>query len=407
MSGYDRDEVLAHTDLRELADELCGHRERRGAAGARWHCPNPDHPDTHPSMTIFKGSRSERWKCQSCGEGGTAIDLWMTVNGGTVGTAIEALGKRTLLVPSEVPSTRTSQGHPGRRPPHVGRHPKPRPTVGRPPTVGGRVDPSVEAYVATAAEVLWTDDGEPARRWLFARGIREDVLRANRVGFDPGPRGFYRARGLPNWRVTKEAPGGPGVVYPVLSSNGRAVYFQTRYLDPAAVGRDKYDNPWTSLAQNPRIAVVRVPRLDRALAGMIVVTEGLPDGYVAAQTGAQVAAVVGAGNHGHEVARRLHEAFPVGTFAIVWDADGGGRRGGCILGVRLTALGREVVLSAPPAEHNDINQWWTADTSAVPGALASMARPALSSESFPSVGPQGPPFSGLDTGSRLVDIDCP
>jgi hypothetical protein len=249
--------------------------------------------------------------------------------------------------------------------------------VEEPPVAIADVDPAVEAYVASAEATLWSPVGEPARQWLFARGIGEEVLRANRVGFDPGPKGFYRPRGLPNWRVTHASPGGPGVVYPVLSAEGRVVYFQTRYLDPAAAGRDKYENPWSSLAVNPRVAAIRIPSPDPAMGGFTLVTEGIPDGLVVAQTGAAVAAVVGAGNYGHEVARHISHAFPTGRLAVVWDADHGGRRGACILAVRLVALGRDVVVSTPPPEHNDIGDWWKAEPHTVAGTVASFRRPAL------------------------------
>ncbi|MBW3641883.1 MAG: molecular chaperone, partial [Actinobacteria bacterium] len=160
MSGYDRDEVLAHTDLAALAAELCGPPRGQGA-GAKWHCPNPDHPDAHPSMSVFTGQRSQRWKCHACGDGGTAIDLWMTVRKCGVAEAIEDLGARTPLPrdssrwspsPDRVSAGRRTDAGPaqgGTRPNVAPPAMVPRAVV---PT---EVDPAIEAYVATAAEVLW------------------------------------------------------------------------------------------------------------------------------------------------------------------------------------------------------------------------------------------------------------
>ncbi len=48
------------------------------------------------------------------------------------------------------------------------------------------------------------------QRWLAERGLGEEVLRANRVGADPGPAALDRPRGLPR--------GGPAVVLPVLGA---------------------------------------------------------------------------------------------------------------------------------------------------------------------------------------------
>ena len=54
MTTVDRDAVLDRTDLAALATEICGDPQGRGR-GARWHCPNPAHPDEHPSMGIYQG----------------------------------------------------------------------------------------------------------------------------------------------------------------------------------------------------------------------------------------------------------------------------------------------------------------------------------------------------------------
>jgi hypothetical protein len=323
-------------------------------------------------MTVFTGSRSQRWKCHSCGEGGTAIDLWMLVKGSGVGEAIEALGSRTPLVRGRSDAFRHTQPtRPRSHEPGKGEsvlRASPVPTAAETPA-SPPVDPDVEAYVAVAEQTLWSPDGEVGRRWLHNRGLSDDVLRANRVGFDPGPRAFRRRRELPRR--------GAGVVYPVLGPDGKAVYLQTRYLDPVAAGRGKYDNPWGGIATNPRVVPIRVPTPDSRLSELVVVTEGIPDGLVVAQTGTPVAAVIGAANYGTEVVQRLDSAFPRGRFAILWDADHGGRRGGCILGIRLRAIGREVVLGRPPIGHGDLNAWWQGDTSAVQRAIRSTAEPVL------------------------------
>src|SRR5260221_3947350 len=268
MAGYDRDEVLAHTDLVELATELCG--EPRGQGwGAKWHCPNPEHPDEHPSMTVFNGRRSPRWHCHSCGEGGTAIDMWMTVKGCAVSDAIADLGARTALARDAGPQGRGARqpGHPGAQLADAG----PRRTEQPPVALATPfVHPDVEAYVERAVDFLWGPRGEEARTWLRARGLGDEVLRPNRVGFDPGRDILRRAHGLPH------RDHGRGVVYPALAPDGAALYVQLRYLDPAAAGRDKYDNPSSELATNPRVAVVRVPAPNQSFDGLVVVTEGIP-----------------------------------------------------------------------------------------------------------------------------------
>lgn len=370
MTVYNRDEVLAAVDLAELATEMCGPPEGRGPS-ARWRCPSPEHPDAHPSMTVYAGQRSQRWKCHSCGEGGTAIDLLMTTQRCGVRDAIDALAARAQLLPQPDDSRGADRGaarHAGvgvadgrpatPDPPEAASKPVRFPPI---ETAEQPADPRIESYVAVAAQILWGTHGEVGRDWLHARGFTDEVLRANRIGFDPGPRIFHRDRGLP-WR-------GAGIVYPALAADGTAVYFQTRYLDPVAAGRDKYDNPTSALAVNPRVAALRTPDPDPQLTGVVVITEGIPDGLAIAHLGARVGAVIGAANHGPPVASRLHRTFPSGTFIILFDADHAGRRGGALLGAHLAALDRHVVLSAPPSAHNDINDWWKAEPAAVADAV--------------------------------------
>ena len=370
MGGYDRDEVLARTDLVQLAADICGPPSGHGRS-ARWHCPNPDHPDTHPSMTVYQAPRSQRWKCHGCGEGGTAIDLWMLSQRSTVAEAITALGERcgatsTTAAPSVGPRLK----HLLTAPIATGSAPG-TPTA---PAVAGRadvVDPDtfdvrVESYVAAAADLLWSPRGEGALRWLRDRGFSDPVLRANRVGYDPGPRGLRRAKGLP-WR-------GVGIVLPILGTRDHAIWAQTRYLDPGGAGR-KYDSVMSEIAPNPRVATIR--STEPARADLVVLTEGIPDGLTVAHTGVQAVAVVGTGNTGPDVAGRLHRAFPHATFVVAFDNDTAGRTTGPKLGAHLAALGHAVVATTAAAPHNDLNDWWRCDPAGFKSQIEAAGRPAL------------------------------
>ena len=365
MAGYDRDEVLTRTDLATLATEICGPPTGHGR-NAKWHCPNPDHPDTHPSMTIFDGRRSQRWKCHACSEGGTAIDLWMLSQRATVPEAIAALGERcgatsTTPAPSVGPRLR----HLLDAPPSIPAAPSP------PNAPADAIDPDsfdvrVESYVAAAADVLWSARGEGALRWLHDRGFSDPVLRANRVGYDPGPRELRRPKGLP-WR-------GVGIVLPILGSRDHAIWAQTRYLDPVGTGR-KYDSVMSEIAPNPRVATIRAP--DAVRADLVVLTEGIPDGLTVAHTGVQAVAVVGTGNTGPDVAARLHDAFRRATFVVAFDNDTAGRTTGPKLGAHLAELGHTVVSTAPAPPHNDLNDWWRADPAGLKSQIETAGRPAL------------------------------
>jgi hypothetical protein len=55
VEWVDRGTVLHATDLRELATEVCGPPRGRGAS-AKWHCPDPAHPDEHPGGLLGRAS---------------------------------------------------------------------------------------------------------------------------------------------------------------------------------------------------------------------------------------------------------------------------------------------------------------------------------------------------------------
>lgn len=333
--AYDRNEVLGRTDLGELADQLVGPHKGRGS-GATWPCPDPGHGNQTgktPPVSIFRTSYGdERWRCHSCGAGGTAIDLVMTTQGVRFPEAIELLARRAGVAASDRPA-------PALRAARIQRSEPARPT---PPS------PEVERFVAAAENYLWSEKGRPMQQWLAERGLGEEVLRANRVGADPGPAGLDRARGLPR--------GGPAVVLPVLGPDGQATYLQSRYVNPKA---HKYDNPSAALAGAlPRVAEVRLSRpADNP--DLVVVSEGIPDALVAAQAGYRAAAVLGAGVPDERAAAALIERFPTERLVVAFDADAPGQAGAErleeLLGER--GAGERVGRLEVPVSAGDLNGW--------------------------------------------------
>ena len=235
-------------DLEALLDSVTGRADGR----RRWHCPERDHTDEHPSVSVHVSADGvARWRCWSGGHGGTAIDVVVGARGVDVGEAMRWLaGHHTSLPVAEqrpVPPPVAQLGHP---------------------------DPAVARYATQASKLLWTAAGRPQRDWLAARGLGPEVLRANAVGADPGRRLLARPKGLPG--------GWPAVVYPSMTPAGEIVYLQARYLDPPAT-RSKYDNPSARLAANPRLAWTRP--VGAPCDGVLVVCEGTADALIAAQAG--------------------------------------------------------------------------------------------------------------------------
>jgi DNA primase len=336
--SYDRDAILDRIDLTVLADDLLGPHHGRGPS-ATWPCPDPHHgPQTGrtPPVSIFTGrSGIQLWHCHGCGAGGTAIDLVITTHDVRVRDAIEWLAPRAGIgqSPSELPRPR----------------PRPAPHVPNLPPLRAASD-EVRAYVGACEQHLWSEHGGRWLAWLAARGFTDPVLRANRVGADPGPSGVPRASGLPRR--------GHAVVFPVLTDDREPAYLQARYLDVERAGR-KYDNPAESLAPNPRVALVHTPRASGCAHGRgcaLVVCEGLPDALTIAAAGLPAAAVLGAAMPDQAVARRLGTLAESRPVVLAFDNDPGGRRGAHRLHQLLTR-DHVPVRILPLAEGTDLNDW--------------------------------------------------
>jgi len=301
MNGdVSRDNLLARTDLATLATDLCGPPHGHGP-NARWHCPKPDHPDRHPSMTIYSGYRNPRWHCHACGAGGTAIDLYATATGTPIGPAIRALAQRAGLDTDDADTTK---------------RPTPRRAVPLPPPpASGTPDPAIERYVAATAELLHGPRGQRARQYLRRRGLTDgELLCINRIGYDPGPHELSRAAGLPRR--------GRGIVLPVLDDDQRAVFCTVRYLDESAAGR-RYDNAARTLAPNPKVAIIRP--VDDLHRDSVVVTEGIVDALTAARHGYIAAAVLGAANAGRRASDTIDRVHGDRRILIAFDGDPAGR----------------------------------------------------------------------------------
>jgi DNA primase len=348
MRLLDRGEVLARTDLADLATEVCGLPRGRGRA-AHWHCPNPDHPDVHPSMGVYDRGGGQRWKCHACGAGGTAIDLLMISGSLGAGEAIRELGRRAGM---DVASSRSS--------------------AFRPEAPAVRVpDAAVEEFVASAERLLWEPGAGLAQRTLRERGFPEALLRANRVGFDPGPARLPRRAGLPRRSA--------GIVFPVLDVSGRAVYYQVRSLSPRHAADRKYDQPTVQIAPNPQIAGIR--GVGQAVSGMLVIAEGIPDGLTAACAGVRSVAVLGVSHAGEDnvgaLARKILADHPAERYAVCFDPDPAGVTAGARLADRLARHGASIATLAARQDRRDLNAWWQADADALIGELRRTAAAQL------------------------------
>ena len=285
MARIDRDELLRRVDLAGLLDAIAPPAAR--TVPRRWRCPHPDHEDRHPSVSMRISSGIGRWRCWSCGRGGTAIDALVAARGLTVGQAIEQLSVRALPT-----RTQDDQAEVGPVPLH----------------------PSVSRYVDACHRVLFTRSGRPVLDWLTQDRLLDfDVLRANRVGADPGPALLRRRRGLPR--------SGLAAVLPAFDPDGGLTYVQARYFHPEAGG--KYGNPVAGLGTNPRLAWTHTPAPRRS--DLLMVCEGIIDSLTAATAGLHAVAMLGATYPSTGVADTIASQIGSREVVVAFDGDDAGR----------------------------------------------------------------------------------
>jgi Toprim-like len=331
--GWRIDDVLARTDLADLLDQLA-EPAMFATRGRRWHCPLPDHDDHHASVTIHTDHRGhQRWRCWSgdANHRGDAIDLVCVTQRLARVNALDWLAARNGMIP-DVPL-----------PPVARREPIVRSAAEVP------LDRCVTRYVEACEKILWRPTGRRVLEWLHGRGFNDDLLRANRVGCDPGREMMQRQRGL--------AYGGSiAAVFPALNEDGELQYVQTRYLNPGT--GPKYDNPSASLARNPRIAWTR--SVDAAAANTLFVCEGIPDGLTAAALGRRSVATLGSQACDQSVVNQIATFARRNALSIelVSDHDHAGKNWAHRLQAGLEDFGLTATNSEPPIAGSDFNDWF-------------------------------------------------
>jgi phage/plasmid primase-like uncharacterized protein len=336
MPIYDRDEVLARTDLEQLFVELVGPSKGTGRA-AQWPCPSPEHAQsgkTPPATIDADRDGGGVWRCHGCGAGGSAIDVVMLVQGVGVGPAIGWLAERC-------------GAHPRRQAPSPAPRLAPARTEAQKAQKRAGDPAALRAYVEACETALWSDAGADVLAYLRGRGLTDEALRANRVGADLGPAALARADGLPRHY--------PAAVFPLLDGDGHATYVQNRPLS----GEPHYVNPTEATwGKSPRLALLR-PLDEAAELDAVVVCEGMPDALTLIGAGYRAAAVLGAAQPDADVARRLVEELPTEQLVVAFDADERGVSGTALLGELLAAVGAGSRVWALPVPETagDVNAW--------------------------------------------------
>lgn len=353
MTLHQRDDILRHVELRTLMTERLGSPRGHGVS-AMWPCPASNHGDQTgrtPPVSVFTSSRGEqRWHCHSCGAGGTAIDLLLETGARDVRAALDELAARAGIEPTSTPTQPRTR---------IFETPKA-------PAITPEARTLLTEHVERCEALLWQPAGAPMRAWLHARGFNDEILRANRVGADPGRRRLERPAGLPSR--------GPGVTLPISDRHG-FTYLQTRYLHPRPSG-PKYENPSSEFAPNPRFGTVQELRAPVVtMQPTIFVVEGITDALSVAQTGHRAIATLGVGQRAEPLAASLHARHTHSRLIVAFDRDERGAAGSQRLNDALRAVGHADLdtLCCPPGIA-DLNDWLQRDPRGLGTALGAATR---------------------------------
>jgi DNA primase len=256
--------------VREAADivELVGQRTQLRRVGTRWVGRCPFHDERTPSFSVNADLKT--YYCFGCRAGGDVFRFVQETEGLDFVGAIEALADRYRIPLEYEEGGRRDEGDRRRR---------------------ERLLDLLDAAARFYERHLWESAaGEAARAYLGERGLRDEIVRALRLGLSPGgtllprkaaERGFTReeltAVGLVNRRGNDWFAG--RLVFPLADSRGRVVGFGARRLRDDDPIQAKYINtPETEVFRKGAI-VYGLDRARPAIAkeGRALVVEGYTD----------------------------------------------------------------------------------------------------------------------------------
>lgn len=274
--------------VRDGADlvELIRGRVALTRRGGRWVGRCPFHDERTPSFSLLPPD-ARRYYCHGCGATGDAFD-WMQQQEGAAGftEAVVALAERFGI---DIAYEEESPGEAAARASREAR--------------GALLERAAAFY----AEYLWrAADAAPARDYLAARNISEELIRRFRIGYAPAAgdalarralaQGYTREQleesGLARARGSRMADFFHGrITFPIADARGRVQGFGARTLDPAE--RAKYVNSpeGPTFRKRHLLFGLAEARPAAARSGSIVVAEGYTDvlGLVASGVDAAVA----------------------------------------------------------------------------------------------------------------------
>ncbi len=171
-------DIRDRIDLARVVTALLGPAAKRQGRRLLWPCPF--HDDSHPSFEVDPERKT--WKCWPCNLGGDAPALVMKQNGVRFPEAVRIVAELSGIV---LPSGQSASPPPRLATPADTNKPEKTPYR---PQEGQSGLPLADALalLTEAADRLWTPDGTEALAYLRGRGLRDETIRAARLGWTPG-----------------------------------------------------------------------------------------------------------------------------------------------------------------------------------------------------------------------------
>lgn len=243
-----RESSRAEIDCLALLEGELGEPLRRYPNGwSRWACPL--HGGTRPNLAAC----SSHWKCHVCAQGGDGLSFIMALHNLDFAAALRHLGQEGGSRPKfQVPKREESLSIP--------------------------LDPQALEDISRRAEAkLWSEDSR-GREYLFGRGLTEESIRRARLGYIPPDKSHYLIHGLKVF---------PGIVIP-STYKGQVEFIQFRNIW-AVTKEERYRS------LGPARGTLFLGDSLRPFED-IYLFEGAFDALIAAQLGANAAALSSATN---------------------------------------------------------------------------------------------------------------
>ena len=316
MSLYTKDSVERVKEAADIVEVVSGRTELR-RVGQRHTGLCPFHDERTPSFSV--SAELGLYHCFGCGESGDTLRFVQQAEGLDFRQAIELLAERYGVELKKEREDPAAEERRRRR---------------------ERLLELVERTAAYYSRYLWESrEAEGARRYLGERGLREQVLRAFRVGYAPSAwdKVLVRAQ-RDGYAVEEIAAAGLGqrgsrggfydrfrarIVFPLADPRGRVLGFGARAVRPEQ--QPKYLNSSENEIYHKGCQLFGIDRAraPAAKAGLVVAVEGYTDVLALHQAGIPEAVAIMGTALTQEQLAELHRAAP--TVCLALDADRSGQ----------------------------------------------------------------------------------